>query len=203
MGTEAQWFSHLVRLWKKWQIPATVFSSGSFLSTQDNRKSPPCCPVILTSELPLSCWNCFLPNFLKTDSFPQVDEMSSHQQTLKCVTCNFKVPSKDPVIPWKQCGERKQVTCMKLSRWLKLIHYPYYFWMSWRGFFPLKFVSLIKNIFAASSYNNQIIHFSHSSTLFSVQFYILIGIFTEKQFLQIRLLFVISVVFNLSRIWMF
>lgn len=80
---------------------------------------------------------------------------------------------------------------------------PLLFLNELKGFFPLKFVSLIKYIFAASFYNNQIIHFSHSSTLFSVQFYILIGIFTEKQFLQIHLLFVILVVFNLSRIWMF
>lgn len=72
-----------------------------------------------------------------------------------------------------------------------------------KGFFPLKFISLMKSIFAASFYNNQVIHFSHSSTLFSVQFYILIGIFTEKQFLQIYLLFVVLVVFNLSRVWIF
>lgn len=72
-----------------------------------------------------------------------------------------------------------------------------------KGFFPLKFISLMKYIFAASFYNDQIIHFSHSSTLLSVQFYILIGIFTEKQFLQIYLLFVVLVVFNLSRVWIF
>lgn len=80
---------------------------------------------------------------------------------------------------------------------------PLLFLNELKGFFPLKFISLMKSISAASFYNNQIIHFSHSSTQFSVQFCILIGIFTEKQFLQIYLLFVVLVVFNPSRVWIF